>query len=182
MSARPTARSRRGRIASAATQARAAPKIRSECCLLYRLRSAEDVAHEQADGVNKDANILGAVFLRRVEDLRNAEDKGRACVTDVSERARPPHPPPCPKRRASHRCSNSICGIPRARGVCHGDVSDRARPPVRTTHLADHALALVRDDLLVLELLQREGARAQKAGVRHAFESSCSLSRARRAP
>ena len=55
--------------------------------LFDRLRSAEDVAHEQADGVNKDANILGAVFLRRVEDLRNAEDKGRACVTDVSERA-----------------------------------------------------------------------------------------------
>ena len=57
--------------------------------LFDRLRSAEDVAHEQADGVNKDANILGAVFLRRVEDLRNAEDKGRACVTDVSERAPP---------------------------------------------------------------------------------------------
>ena len=64
--------------------------------LFDRLRSAEDVAHEQADGVNKDANILGAVFLRRVEDLRNAEDKGRACVTDVSERARPPPPPPPP--------------------------------------------------------------------------------------
>ena len=62
--------------------------------LFDRLRSAEDVAHEQADGVNKDANILGAVFLRRVEDLRNAEDKGRACVTDVSERARPPPPSP----------------------------------------------------------------------------------------